>query len=91
MPAEHRGKDVVICIAIGGDVQEQVRPLITGYIAQNAKENISIEEWDGDKLAALIQSSFLREDLLPEHPGRTFVGRSPCLTSRMFRIGISRV
>lgn len=66
LPAEHRGKDIVICVAIGGDVQEQVRPLLTGYIAQNSKPNISFEEWNGDKLAAYIQSSFLREDLLPE-------------------------
>lgn len=67
LPAEHRGKDVVICITIGGDVQEQVRPLVTGYIAQNTKGNVTFEEWNGDKLAELIQSSFLREDLLPEH------------------------
>lgn len=67
LPAEQRGKDIVICIAIGGDVQEQVRPLLTGYFAQNTKPNISFEEWNGDKLATYIQSSFLREDLLPEH------------------------
>lgn len=72
MPAEHRSKDIVICIAIGGDVQEQVRPLITGYTSQNSQENISFEEWNGDKLAALIQTSFLREDLLPEHARSNF-------------------
>ena len=67
LPAEHRGKDIVICIAIGGDVQEQVRSSLTGFVAQNTKSNISFQEWNGDKLADLIQSSFLREDLLPEH------------------------
>lgn len=67
LPAEHRGKNIVICVAIGGDVQEQLRPDITGYFAQNSKANISFEEWNGDKLAAYIQSSFLREDLLPQH------------------------
>jgi len=72
MPVEHRGKDIVICIAIGGDVQEQVRQPITGYISQNTKENITFEEWNGDKLAALIQTSFLREDLLPEHARSNF-------------------
>lgn len=66
LPAEHRGKDIAICIAIGGDVQEQVRPALTGFIAQNTKPNITFEEWNGDKLAAHIQSSFLREDLLPQ-------------------------
>ena len=67
LPAEHRGKDIVICIGIGGDVQEQVRSSLTGFIAQSTKSNISFQEWNGDKLADLIPSSFLREDLLPEH------------------------
>jgi hypothetical protein len=67
LPAEHRGKDIVICICIGGDVQEQVRSSLTGFIAQNTKPNISFQEWNGDKLADMIQSSFLREDLMPEH------------------------
>jgi hypothetical protein len=67
LPAEHRGKDIVICIAIGGDVQEQVRSSLTGFIAQGTKPNISFQEWNGDKLADVIQSSFLREDLLPQH------------------------
>lgn len=67
LPAEHRGKNIVICIALGGDVREPVRPLVTGFIAQNKKKNIIFEEWNGDKLAAYIESSFLQDDLLPEH------------------------
>jgi hypothetical protein len=66
LPAEHRGKDVVICIGMGGDIQEQVRPQLTGFITQHTTANITFEEWNGDKLASLIQSSFLREDLLPK-------------------------
>lgn len=66
LPAEHRGKDIVICIALGGNVQEPVRSLVTGFIRQNTKDNITFEEWNGDKLAAYIQASFLREDLLPD-------------------------
>lgn len=67
LPAEHRGKEIVICIAIGGDVQEPVRSLVTGFMEQNTKDNITFQEWNGDKLAEYIQSSFLREDLLPDH------------------------
>jgi hypothetical protein len=67
LPAEHKDKDIVICIAIGGDVQEQVRPDLQGYTSKNSKENISYEEWNGDKIANYIQASFLREDLLPSH------------------------
>jgi hypothetical protein len=67
LPAEHRGKDIMICIGIGGDVQEQVRPQLAGFITQNTTANITFEEWNGDKLSALIQSCFLRENLLPAH------------------------
>jgi hypothetical protein len=65
LPAEHRGKNIVICIGIGGDVQETVCPQLTGFITQNTTTNLTFEEWNGDKLADKIQSSFLREDLLP--------------------------
>lgn len=67
LPTEHRGKDIVICIGLGGDIQESARPLVTGYITKHTTTNITFEEWNGDKIASLIQSNFLREDLLPEH------------------------
>lgn len=67
LPDEHRTKHIVVCLCFGGDIQEQVRPQVEGYIKQNKKEGISFEEWNGDKLASLILSSFLREDLLPEN------------------------
>jgi hypothetical protein len=67
LPCEHKQKDIVICLCFGGDIQEQVRPQVEGYIKQNKRDNISFEEWNGDKLASLILSSFLREDLLPLH------------------------
>jgi hypothetical protein len=66
LPNEHRGKDIVICICCGGDILEPVRPALEGFIQQNTKGNISFEEWNGDKLASLIQTNFLREDLLPK-------------------------
>jgi hypothetical protein len=65
IPLEHREKDVVICVTIGGDVHEQVRDDLTGFVSKNATRTITFEEWNGDRLASLIQSNFLREDLLP--------------------------
>lgn len=67
LPDEHKDKDVVVCLCFGGDIQEQVRPQVEGYIKQNKRDNLTFEEWNGDKLASLILSSFLREDLLPQH------------------------
>ncbi|MCF6156462.1 MAG: hypothetical protein E3K36_14755 [Candidatus Brocadia sp.] len=67
LPNEHRDKDIVVCLCFGGDIQEEVRPLVEGYIKQINRENLTFEEWNGDKLASLILSNFLREDLLPQN------------------------
>lgn len=67
LPPEHKGKEVVICPTFGGDVQEQVRHQFNGFTAQNTKPGrITFEEWNGDKLANLIQSHLLREDLIAD-------------------------
>lgn len=65
LPAEHKEKDVAICICCGGDVLEQVRAQLEGFKKQHTTTKITFEEWNGDKLAELIQAHFLREDLLP--------------------------
>jgi len=65
LPDEHKNKPIVICICLGGDIQEQVRPQVEGYKENHKGKNISFEEWNGDKLASLILENFLREDLLP--------------------------
>ena len=67
IPNEHRGKDIVICLCFGGDIQEQVRLDVQGYIKKNELKNLTFEEWNGDKLASLILSNFLREELLPQN------------------------
>lgn len=67
LPTEHRDKDIVVCVCCGGDIQEQVREQWEGYRSQRTNGKLSFQEWNGDKLAHHIQSSFLREDLLPEH------------------------
>lgn len=67
IPPEHKDKQIVICITFGGDVQEQVRPALVAFMESNSKEGkITFEEWNGDKLASLIQTHFLREDLIAE-------------------------
>ena len=67
LPVEHRDKEIVICICLGGEIREEVSPRIEGYIRQfNCGRSVTFQEWNGDKLAALIQSNFLREELLPE-------------------------
>jgi hypothetical protein len=78
LPKEHQGKDVVICITLGGNIQEQVRQDITAYIERNSREHLEFEEWNGDKLAEYIQLSFLKEDLFP-NPARSLLRKSLAL------------
>lgn len=66
LPSEHRGKPIEICICIGGDVKEEVRLNITQYEESKRTESLSIVEWDGDRLSAMVEKHFLREDLVPE-------------------------
>lgn len=66
LPEEHRNKDVVICICLGGDIQETVRSAVKGYIENNTRDTLSFEEWNGDKLASIILESTFREEIMPE-------------------------
>ncbi|MFH1342151.1 MAG: chemotaxis protein [Pseudomonadota bacterium] len=66
IPKEYEHLRIVICLCFGGDMQEQVRPAVTGYIEQHTTERISFEQWNGDKLAGLILLGILREEILPK-------------------------
>ena len=64
---EHRDKEIVICICLGGEIKENISGQVEGYICQfNCGHPVTFQSWNGDKLADLIQSNFLREELLPE-------------------------
>lgn len=65
LPPEHRNKKIVICLCFGGDVNSGIRQEVSGYEQRNTEENISFEEWNGDKLSDFIQRYLLKEELLP--------------------------
>lgn len=66
IPKMYRDLKVVICLCFGGDIQEQVRALVTGYIEQNTTDRISFDEWNGDKIAEMLLRGVLREEILPK-------------------------
>ncbi len=68
----HKDLDIVICICVGGDVNENVRPQWTGYVAQNSNEKISFDEWNGDKLSELLLTGVLGEEILPSEQRTNF-------------------
>lgn len=63
IPEEYKDKKIVICLTFGGDIKEQVRSDVVGYIARNSDDKISFEEWNGDRLADYVLRTFLREEL----------------------------
>lgn len=65
IPSEHRHKKIVICLCFGGDVNSGIRQNVSGYENQKTQDNISFEEWNGDKLSEYIQQYLLKEELLP--------------------------
>jgi len=66
IPPRYKNLKVVICLAFGGVVQEQVRDQLKGFIEDNTTERVSFDEWNGDKIAGLLLGGILREELLPK-------------------------
>ena len=56
---------VVIVLCIGGDLHEDVREDVLGFMNQNTREGVAFEIWNGDNLAGLLLSGILRENALP--------------------------
>ena len=65
IPKRYHKLKIVVCLVFGGDMQEQVRAAVSGYINNNSTQNISFDEWNGDKLAGLLLQGILREEIMP--------------------------
>lgn len=63
----HRHLDIVVCLCVGGEIKENVRGNWTGYVSRHNTGKISFREWNGDKLAGLLLSGILKEELLEPH------------------------
>lgn len=67
LPIEYKGKEIVICPCFGGDIQSLILQEFKGFKDRNTRKGeISFYTWNGDKLAELIQTYFLREDIAPD-------------------------
>lgn len=72
VPEEHRARRIVICLCLGGDVQEQVRLNVTTYQKENETPRVSYAEWNGDRIAGYIETGLLREGLLTRQMRSSF-------------------
>lgn len=66
IPAAYRKCKVVVVLCLGGDIHESARSLVTAFTKRNTKGKVSFEEWNGDKIAELLLTGVLREELLPK-------------------------
>ena len=75
---EHAELPIVIVLCVGGDLHEEVRSNVVGFMEQGATDRISFELWNGDRLADLLLTGILRENALPP-TGRSDLRKSIAL------------
>lgn len=78
IPPEYSALPIAICLTFGGEIKEQVRAEVNGYMSRNTNSRISYEEWNGDRLAQVILDGILREELLPA-PLRSHLRKSAAM------------
>ncbi|WP_445773622.1 hypothetical protein [Shewanella sp.] len=67
IPAEYNEYPVEICLCFGGEVKEEVRTNVSMFLGKLKTDDLSFSEWNGDRLADLIEQNMLREELLPKN------------------------
>lgn len=78
IPRRYKQLPIVIVLCIGGQVHEDVKIDVDGYIDTKEEDDIKYEVWNGDFLAGLLLSGILRENALPKE-GRSDLRKSIAL------------
>ena len=65
IPPRYSKLSVVIVLCIGGDLHEDVRADVEGFMEGYTAETITFDLWNGDRLAELLLCGILRENTLP--------------------------
>ena len=66
IPKRYAHLPVKVVLCIGGDLHEDVKDDVNGYMDRHTKGHISFDLWNGDRLAGLLLSGILREKALPK-------------------------
>ena len=64
IPDEYKHLDIAICVCIGGELEEALQTQWTGYVQNKTTDRICFRLWNGDKLAQLLLSGVLSDELL---------------------------
>jgi len=65
-PKRYAHLPVVVVLCLGGELHEDVRHDVEGYMARNTSDGIEFDLWNGDALAGLLLTGILREHALPD-------------------------
>ena len=57
---------IVVVLCLGGDLHEDVKADVNGFVDRNTTDRITFDVWNGDHLAELLLTGILRENALPE-------------------------
>ncbi|HCW50210.1 MAG TPA: hypothetical protein DGP25_09655 [Brevundimonas sp.] len=66
LPPEYAALPIIICLCFGGEIADNVRTSVKGYIEDNTRPGRRFEIWNGDKIAGLLLDGLLREDIFPK-------------------------
>ncbi|MER9350008.1 hypothetical protein [Mesorhizobium sp. M0227] len=67
VPLRYMDLPVIVALCFGGDMQEDVRPQVEGFIETKTKlGKLEFVEWNGDHIADLIATGLLRENIFPK-------------------------
>lgn len=69
---EYASLPIKICLCCGGELEETTLMNWAGYTERYTTEQISYEEWNGDRLADLMIRCLLAREILDEEPRRNF-------------------
>lgn len=64
IPTQYSGLPVVVCVCVGGDVDQSVDSDLSDYETRRTAPGIAFERWDGDHIANLMLSAVLGENII---------------------------
>lgn len=64
IPNQYADLPVAICVVIGGDVDQNVDTDLSDYERRNTTDSIEFQRWDGDRLANLMLTAVLGENVV---------------------------
>ena len=65
IPPQYRALKVVVCVVVGGSVQQAAQPALNAYFKKYGNRKVSFQEWNGDRIAELLLLGLLQEKFLP--------------------------